>query len=272
MEGKMKAVLKVEAAPGATVALVDIPPVGSRDVLVQVKAASICGTDMHIYEWDGWAQSRVSVPRIFGHEFAGEVVEVGVAVVRVVELPPAACAAVDRIEPPFAGDALQLGRPALTKLKAGAGDQILHRARDEHLAGLRGLRDSRADVDGDSAHLAFDHLALTGVQAGTDLQTQLLHRLGDRAGAADRSSRPVEAGEETVTGRIELRSVIADELSTDDRVVPLEELAPCPVAELHRMPVRKRLTSRAICSGSTKYAWSSPGNSMNSALGVRSAM
>src|SRR5437763_9603996 len=77
MQGKMKAVLKAEAAPGAKVALVDIPPVGSRDVLVQVKAASICGTDMHIYEWDGWAQSRVSVPRIFGHEFAGEVVEVG---------------------------------------------------------------------------------------------------------------------------------------------------------------------------------------------------
>jgi hypothetical protein len=100
---------------------------------------------------------------------------------------------------------------------------------------LRGLRDSRADVDGDSAHLAFDHLALTGVQAGTDLQTQLFHRLGDRAGAADRSSRPVEAGEEPVTGRIELPSVIADELSTDDRVVPLEELAPCPVAELHRL-------------------------------------
>src|SRR3989440_3134941 len=77
MEGKMKAVLKVEAAPGATVALVDIPPVGSRDVLVQVKAASMCGTDMHIYEWDGWAQSRMKTPRIFGHEFAGDVVEVG---------------------------------------------------------------------------------------------------------------------------------------------------------------------------------------------------
>ena len=77
MNGKMKAALKVEAAPGATVALVDIPTIGSRDVLVQVKAASICGTDMHIYEWDAWAQSRVQIPRIFGHEFAGEVVEVG---------------------------------------------------------------------------------------------------------------------------------------------------------------------------------------------------
>src|SRR5437588_11269412 len=76
MQGKMKAALKVEAAPGAKIALVDIPHIGSRDVLVQVKAASICGTDMHIYEWDVWAQSRLSVTRVFGHEFAGEVVEV----------------------------------------------------------------------------------------------------------------------------------------------------------------------------------------------------
>ena len=76
MQGKMRAVLKAEAAPGATVAPVDIPSVGSRDVLVQVKAASICGTDVHIYEWDAWAQSRIKLPRIFGHEFAGEIVEV----------------------------------------------------------------------------------------------------------------------------------------------------------------------------------------------------
>lgn len=77
MIGKMKAALKVEATPGATIALVDIPQIGPRDVLVEVKAASICGTDIHIYEWDAWAQSRIQVPRIFGHEFAGEVVEVG---------------------------------------------------------------------------------------------------------------------------------------------------------------------------------------------------
>ena len=77
MNGKMKAALKVEAAPGATVALVDIPHIGPRDVLVEVKAASICGTDLHIYEWDAWAQNRVKTPRIFGHEFAGEIVEVG---------------------------------------------------------------------------------------------------------------------------------------------------------------------------------------------------
>src|SRR5205807_8071822 len=76
MEGKMKAALKAEAAPGATIALVDIPQIGPRDVLVEVKAASICGTDLHIYEWDAWAQNRMTIPRIFGHEFAGEIVEV----------------------------------------------------------------------------------------------------------------------------------------------------------------------------------------------------
>src|SRR5437763_11782684 len=73
----MKEAHKFEAAPVAKIALVYNPHIGSRDVLVQVKAASICGTDMHIYEWDAWAQSRLSVPRVFGHEFAGEVVEVG---------------------------------------------------------------------------------------------------------------------------------------------------------------------------------------------------
>src|SRR3989442_3758675 len=77
MHGKMKAALKAEAAPGAKFALLEIPKIGLRDVLIQVKAASICGTDLHIYEWDAWAQSRMTVPRIFGHEFAGEVVAVG---------------------------------------------------------------------------------------------------------------------------------------------------------------------------------------------------
>lgn len=77
MPGKMRAVIKAEAAPGAEIAMVDIPQVAPGEVLVKVKATSICGTDVHIYAWDPWARRRIKPPMVFGHEFAGEVVEVG---------------------------------------------------------------------------------------------------------------------------------------------------------------------------------------------------
>ena len=54
-----------------------IPEIGLTDVLVQVKMASICGTDLHIYEWDDWAKATVHVPMVIGHEFVGEIVSVG---------------------------------------------------------------------------------------------------------------------------------------------------------------------------------------------------
>lgn len=74
----MKAIVKDKPGPGATCRDVDIPKVGSKDVLIRVKAGAICGSDVHIYEWDSWAQSVVpGLPHILGHEFAGEVVEVG---------------------------------------------------------------------------------------------------------------------------------------------------------------------------------------------------
>jgi threonine 3-dehydrogenase len=73
----MRAVLKAEAAPGAVLAQVPIPAVGPDDILVRVRAASMCGTDLHIYNWDPWAQSRFHAPMVFGHECCGEVVEVG---------------------------------------------------------------------------------------------------------------------------------------------------------------------------------------------------
>ncbi|OHB71092.1 MAG: L-threonine 3-dehydrogenase [Planctomycetes bacterium RBG_16_43_13] len=74
---KMKAIMKKEPSPGATVVDAEIPTIRSDEVLIKVKAASICGTDLHIYNWDSWAQSYIKPPRIFGHEFCGEVVEVG---------------------------------------------------------------------------------------------------------------------------------------------------------------------------------------------------
>src|SRR6059058_3025237 len=77
MPETMQAIVKPKAAPGSELRQVPRPEIGPTDVLVEVKAASICGTDLHIYEWDAWAQNRVKTPRIFGHEFAGDVVEVG---------------------------------------------------------------------------------------------------------------------------------------------------------------------------------------------------
>ena len=81
----MLAVVKPEAAPGADVRQVKIPTYGRTDVLVKVKVASICGTDLHIYEWDRWAQGRIHPPLVPGHEFCGEVVAYGDEVTSVKE-------------------------------------------------------------------------------------------------------------------------------------------------------------------------------------------
>src|SRR5712692_285925 len=77
MPSTMLAVVKPEAAPGAEIREVRIPAYGRTEVLVKVKVASICGTDLHIYEWDRWAQGRIHPPLIPGHEFCGEVVAFG---------------------------------------------------------------------------------------------------------------------------------------------------------------------------------------------------
>ena len=77
MPETMFAVVKPKAAPGAEIREVKVPGFGATDVLVKVKVASICGTDLHIYEWDRWAQNRIHPPLIPGHEFCGEVVAYG---------------------------------------------------------------------------------------------------------------------------------------------------------------------------------------------------
>ncbi|MDN3555553.1 L-threonine 3-dehydrogenase [Halomonas maura] len=73
----MKALVKREAAPGLWLEDVPAPEVGINDVLVRVKRTAICGTDLHIYNWDHWAQQTIPVPMVVGHEFVGEIVEVG---------------------------------------------------------------------------------------------------------------------------------------------------------------------------------------------------
>jgi threonine 3-dehydrogenase len=85
MPDTMLAVMKPEAKPGAEVREVKIPGFGRTDVLVKVDVASVCGTDLHIYEWDRWAASRIHPPLIPGHEFCGTVVAFGDEVTSVKE-------------------------------------------------------------------------------------------------------------------------------------------------------------------------------------------
>jgi threonine 3-dehydrogenase len=77
MEAPMKALVKREAAPGLWLEDVPEPKPGANDVLIRVKRTAICGTDVHIYKWDDWAKRTIPVPMVVGHEFVGEIVEVG---------------------------------------------------------------------------------------------------------------------------------------------------------------------------------------------------
>ncbi len=73
----MKALVKREAQQGLWLEDVPEPSIGINDVLIKVWRTAICGTDLHIYNWDNWAQKTIAVPMIVGHEFVGEIVDVG---------------------------------------------------------------------------------------------------------------------------------------------------------------------------------------------------
>ncbi len=73
----MKALIKAQAEEGIWMQQVPEPEMGINDVLIKVKKTAICGTDMHIYYWDEWAQKTIPVPMVVGHEFVGEIVEIG---------------------------------------------------------------------------------------------------------------------------------------------------------------------------------------------------
>jgi threonine 3-dehydrogenase len=73
----MKALVKKEASPGIWMMDVPEPQVGPNDVLIKIAKTAICGTDMHIYKWDEWAQKTIPVPMAVGHEYYGKIVELG---------------------------------------------------------------------------------------------------------------------------------------------------------------------------------------------------
>ncbi len=73
----MKALVKRRSEPGLWLEDVPEPKIGMNDVLIRVDRTGICGTDLHIYNWDAWAQKTIPVPMVVGHEFVGEIIEVG---------------------------------------------------------------------------------------------------------------------------------------------------------------------------------------------------
>jgi threonine 3-dehydrogenase len=73
----MKALAKTERKVGLTLIETDIPKIKPDEVLIKIKKTAICGTDLHIYQWDDWAQQTIPVPMVVGHEFVGEIVELG---------------------------------------------------------------------------------------------------------------------------------------------------------------------------------------------------
>jgi threonine 3-dehydrogenase len=73
----VKALVKAHAEPGLWLEDISEPAIGINDVLIRVHRTGICGTDVHIYEWDAWARQTIPVPMAIGHEFVGEIVEVG---------------------------------------------------------------------------------------------------------------------------------------------------------------------------------------------------
>ncbi len=76
----MKALVKAQRAPGIWMEQVEQPNVGPNDVLIRMRKTAICGTDIHIYNWDSWAQRTIPVPMQVGHEYCGEIVELGTEV------------------------------------------------------------------------------------------------------------------------------------------------------------------------------------------------
>ena len=82
MNATMRGLSKLHAKSGLWRVDAPIPEPGPADVLIRIKRTAICGTDLHIYNWDEWAAKTIPTPMIVGHEFSGEIVEIGSAVTR----------------------------------------------------------------------------------------------------------------------------------------------------------------------------------------------
>lgn len=77
MNTKMRTLVKAKPEPGIWMELRPVPTIGPDDVLIKIKKTAICGTDIHIYNWDSWAQKTIPIPLVVGHEYCGEIVDMG---------------------------------------------------------------------------------------------------------------------------------------------------------------------------------------------------
>src|SRR5512132_4289452 len=137
----------------------------------------------------------------------------------------------DRVHEPGARHALELVFPAFGEHDARAGDEVGHRAGDQHLVGARERRHAGADVDRDAAYVLAGDLHLTRVQAGSDLQPEVADTFARRDRAPDRARGTVERREEAVPRGVDLAPAPPGELSTYHFVVSVEDRSPCPIPQ-----------------------------------------
>src|SRR2546427_6572987 len=127
--------------------------------------------------------------------------------------------------PPRLVDAFQLMPAPIDQLQPRPGDEIAHGARHDDLAGTCRRGNPRADVHRDTCELAVDALALSGVQSGTYVESELTDGVDDGDCTADRAGRPVEARKESVARGIDLRAAKARKLVPYRRIVTLDQVA-----------------------------------------------
>jgi hypothetical protein len=118
------------------------------------------------------------------------------------------------------------------ELDARACDQVFHGGGHEHFSRPGECGRPRTDVYGDPAHMVSGELDLSRVQPAADMKTERLHAHGDRMGASDCACWAVEGREKAIARGVHLSAAAAFQLSADNRVVTLQEVAPCAVAEL----------------------------------------
>src|SRR5947209_6310114 len=124
---------------------------------------------------------------------------------------------------------------AILEDKPGTGYKVLHRAGYEHLAWSGQGRHSRPDVHGDPTDLRIHDFALTRVKSRAHVKPNASHSFADRTGAPDGASRPVEAGEEAVAGRIDLAAGEPHKLPPNHCVMLLNKVTPTTVAQLGQL-------------------------------------